>query len=210
MPRPTNTSQRRSQISSGLIKVMARSGYNGASIAEIARAAELTPGLIHYHFKNKQEILLAALDDLVSRHEEELDEHLARVPDAAPDQVAAFINTHLGLGATADPDALACWVLLSGEALRQPQVQAPYAAAIAGMAQRLEALIKMGTSAGTFECEDPAGAAAAIIAAIQGYFVLAATARDVIPRGSAARSVHQMAQGVLQCQTPLPVRRPGS
>lgn len=72
--RPPNTNARRAQISGGLIKVMAKRGYDGASVNEIAKAAELTPGLIHYHFKNKQEILLAALADLVARHEERLDE----------------------------------------------------------------------------------------------------------------------------------------
>jgi len=70
MARPSNTDERRLQIMGALVKVMAKRGYDGASVADIARAARLTPGLVHYHFKNKQEILLAALRDLVARRGE--------------------------------------------------------------------------------------------------------------------------------------------
>ncbi|MEZ4224723.1 MAG: TetR/AcrR family transcriptional regulator [Polyangiaceae bacterium] len=197
MPRPPNTDERRAQITGGLITVMAKRGYDGASVNEIAKAAGLSPGLIHYHFKNKQEILLAALADLVSRHEERLDEHLAKSPQAAPQQIAAFIDVHLGLGASADPEGLACWILISGEALRQPAVQRDLTTAIAALVKRLEIIIATGCESGVFEHSSPAEAAAAIVAAIQGYFVLAAVSRDLVPRGSALRSTIKMAAGLL-------------
>ena len=38
---------------------MADRGYERASVTAIAKAAGLTPGLVHYHFHNKKEILLA-------------------------------------------------------------------------------------------------------------------------------------------------------
>ena len=104
------------------MKVMAKRGYDGASIADIAKAARLTPGLVHYHFKNKQEILLAALRDLVARHAQPRGPARAAAGDPAA-ALSAFIDFHLGLGADADPEALACWILLSGEALREPKVR---------------------------------------------------------------------------------------
>ena len=73
MPRPSNTEERQAQITGALMKVMAKRGYDGASVADIAKAARLTPGLVHYHFKSKQEILLAALRDLVARHDANLE-----------------------------------------------------------------------------------------------------------------------------------------
>ena len=42
MPRPSNTAERRAQITGALVKVMARRGYDGATIADIAKAARLT------------------------------------------------------------------------------------------------------------------------------------------------------------------------
>jgi TetR/AcrR family transcriptional regulator, transcriptional repressor of bet genes len=188
------------------MKVMARRGYDGASIADVAKAARLTPGLVHYHFKNKQEILLAALRALVSRHDVKLEERLARAGGDPIAEVAAFIDFHLGLGADADPDALACWILLSGEALREPKVRVQFAKALEATAMRLSDVVRRGAEQRLFECDTIDAAASALVAAIQGYFVLAATARAVIPKGSAAWSTRQMAEGLLRPVRPFPSR----
>jgi TetR/AcrR family transcriptional repressor of bet genes len=50
---------------------------------------------------------------------------------------------------------------------------------------------------GRFRCADPDAAAAAILATIQGYFVLGATARELVPRGSAARAAAAMCEGLV-------------
>ena len=78
----------------------------------------LSPGLVHYHFESKLEILVAAVHALVATHARGLDAAHAGKDDA-PAQLVAFIDIHLGLGAHADPDALACWVLMMAEALRE-------------------------------------------------------------------------------------------
>ena len=41
--------------------MIARHGYEKATIQAIAAQAGLAPGLIHYHFKNKQEILVSLI-----------------------------------------------------------------------------------------------------------------------------------------------------
>ena len=61
MPRPSNTDERRAQIADALKRVMARKGYDGATVNDIAAEADLTPGLVHYHFRNKLEILLTEI-----------------------------------------------------------------------------------------------------------------------------------------------------
>ena len=199
MARPSNTDERREQITQALVKVMAKRGYDGASIGDIAKASRLTPGLVHYHFKSKQEILLEALRLLVVRHESRLDARLAEVEGDPGAEVAAFIDVHLRLGADADPEALACWILLSGEALREPKVRTGYAGELERLAKRLAAIIRRGIQSGAFGCApaEADAAATALVATIQGYFVLAATARSVIPKGSAATSTKKMARGLL-------------
>ena len=198
MARPSNTEARREQISAALIKVMATRGYDGASVADIARAARLTPGLVHYHFESKQQILLAALERLVARHLAGLDARLAQAPGDAPAELDAFIDFHLGLGANADPEARACWILLSGEALREPKVRVELERALEALASRLQRVIADGVEQRAFSCERPAAAASALLAVIQGYFVLAATARSLIPKGSAAACTRLMAEGLLR------------
>jgi TetR/AcrR family transcriptional repressor of bet genes len=203
MPRPSNTDERQAQIIGALMKVMAKHGYDGASIADIAKAARLTPGLVHYHFGSKQEILLAALRDLIARHDAKLEARLARAGGDPVAEVSGFIDFHLGLGADADPEALACWVLLSGEALREQKVRVGFAAALDGMARRLAGVIRRGVKQELFVCDSIDAAASALVATIQGYFVLAATAREVIPRGSAAVSTRRMAEGLLRPTRPF-------
>jgi TetR/AcrR family transcriptional repressor of bet genes len=198
MARPSNTDERRAQITRGLIEVMSKRGYDGASIADIAKAARLTPGLVHYHFENKREILLAALHELVARHDANLAARLAPLSGDPIGEVGAFIDLHLALGSDADPEALACWILLSGEALREQTIRAEYEKALQTSTARLARVIEHGVEARVFQCDSIPAAASALVAVIQGYLVLAATARSLIPRGSAAASAKLMATGLLR------------
>src|SRR5688572_12958697 len=120
--RPRSTEVRREQIVAAFRSVMAERTYDGATIAVVAEEAGLTPGLVHYHFESKLEILLALIDAQVAEHAARVD---ARVADAGDDPRArldAYIDAHLATGRGADPDALACWVAITAEALRQPEV----------------------------------------------------------------------------------------
>jgi TetR/AcrR family transcriptional repressor of bet genes len=203
MSRPSNTEERRAQITHALTTVMARHGYDGATIADVARAARLTAGLVHYHFKNKEEILLAVLAELVERHDQRLETRLSEAAGDPAAELVAFIDFHLGLGADADPDALACWILISGEALRNHKVRTKFEQALERMAGRLERIIARGVEQRAFTCPSAPAAASALLATIHGYFVLAATARELIPRGSAALAAKQMASGLLAPRRPL-------
>jgi TetR/AcrR family transcriptional repressor of bet genes len=108
----------------------------------------------------------------------------------------------VGLGAATDPDALCCWILISGEALRQPEVQIRYAAAISKFVARLQAIIETGCESGAFADVEPTEAATAIVAAIQGYFAFAATSLEIVPPGSALPSMLKMAEGLLGSSLP--------
>ena len=236
MPRPTNTSDRRAQIIDALIAVMATQGYDGASIGDIARHAGLAPGLVHYHFDSKLEILVEAVRTIAARHEAALDARTASAPvrERLDDPVrgrdpvrerldapvrgrdpvrelVAFIDVHLGLGAHAAPDLLACWVLVVAEALREKRVRTEVERVLASLRARVVDILERGNAAKVFACADVPAAAAALIAIIQGYFAVAATARDVIPSGSAARSTIRMMEALVGARLiPGLARRPTS
>jgi TetR/AcrR family transcriptional repressor of bet genes len=131
MARPSNTDERRLQIMGALVKVMAKRGYDGASSPTSpggpahARAGPLP-------LQEQAEILLAALHDLVARRDASLEARLGAAEGDAIAELTAFIDFHLGLGADADPEALACWILLSGEALREPRVRVEFEEGVAG------------------------------------------------------------------------------
>ncbi len=181
MSRPSNRAQRREEIAAALLKVMAKRGYEGAALSDVAAEAGLTQGLIHYHFKDKLEILLEAQRMLLARHLVALGAAVYSAGSPAR-QVAAFIDFHLGLGTTKNPEALACWITLIGEAIRQQAVRDDFEKITKSLAEMLAAIVKQGISDRVFRCDDPLTAAAALVAAIQGYLVLGATARSVIRR----------------------------
>ena len=207
MPRPSNTAERRTQVARALLRVMAKTGYERASVADVAKVAKIAPGLVHYHFKNKLEILLAAVDELAKDYDERLARHLKTADGNPARELQVFIDAHLHAGSEADPQALACWIDISGEALRDSQVKKAFARVIAGSAERLRDILERGTALELFACDEPDVAAAALIAAIQGYFLLGATARDVVPRGSAARAVMSMCEGLVVRGSATPAQR---
>ncbi len=51
----------RDKIVEAALSVMSERGLSQTSIKEIAAAAEINPGLIHYHFKNKEAVLAAVV-----------------------------------------------------------------------------------------------------------------------------------------------------
>ncbi len=195
MPRPKNTTERRHQIVEALIKVMAKRGYERASVTTVARTADLTPGLVHYHFKNKQEILLALMGELATRLEQRIQrrDETARTPR---DHLDAYIDGHVALGEDADPDAVSCWVAVSAESLRQPEVQTLYNEIVK---KDLDELKRLVYDVLEEEGRDPdlaEGIAAGLYSAIEGSYHLAIAAR-VAPPGFAAPALRQMAAGLL-------------
>lgn len=178
---------------------MAESGYEQASIAAIAKAAGLTPGLVHYHFTGKQEILLTLIEDLAQTLRERFTRRLvdAHTPRAKLD---ALIDAHVALDADADPAAVACWVHIGVEAIRQPEVATLYQRIIA---DQLATLRDLAGDALQAQGDDPARApeiAAALLAAIQGAYQLAVAAPGTIPPGSFARALKEMASGLLRAK----------
>lgn len=202
MPRPSNRDARRAEIVDGLRVVMAERGYDGASVAAIARQAGLAPGLVHYHFGSKQEILLGLVDALRANLSERLERRLAEAttPWARLD---AWIDAHLALGDDADPAAVACWVAIGAEAVRTEAVRATYQAAVTADLDRGEELVAAVLAAELGPSATPSARAAAtgLLAAIEGCYRLAAAAPDAVPAGFAAPSVRHMARGLLRAQS---------
>ena len=196
MPRPSNTDARRRQICRALLSVMAKKGFDGATVADIANFAGLTPGLVHYHFANKLEILTALIDQLATRHHQRLTDALA---SAGPDprrQLGTFVDTHLSLDA-AEPDAVAVWTALTAEALRSHEVRHSFQTALSVARAPLTTIIQRGADEGYFTPNDVAAATACVLAIIQGYLALASTTEGLIPTGSAATEARRAAAGLM-------------
>jgi TetR/AcrR family transcriptional regulator, transcriptional repressor of bet genes len=196
MGRPSNTDERRAQIVRGAMEVVARQGFERASVSQIAKAAGLSPGLVHYHFANKQEVLLALGDALVSHADERLPQGDLE-PRAALD---AFVDAHLASGPGASRAAVACWVALGAEAVFVPEVRELYQRILGERRARLLELLRAVCRSEGLRTRGLDVVAASVIAAIEGYFQIALAAPELVPEGSAAGAVKRSLGALLAAQ----------
>jgi AcrR family transcriptional regulator len=80
--RPARLENGRRDLMDIAIDCFARYGYQGASIDRIAKAAGLTKGAIYYHFKDKEELLFAAVKNRVGQFERRVISDIGAVKDA--------------------------------------------------------------------------------------------------------------------------------
>lgn len=179
-----------------MLGVMAQRGYAQASIAEVGRAAGLSPGLVHYHFRNKEEILIGLVDRLGRTVRERFERFDAKARSPR-ERVMAFVDAALKLGSGADPDAVACWVALGTEALTRPSVGAAYRRVVGDQITLLTKLVGAALGEGGGDETRAPAIAAGVFAAIEGALRLSTIAPGVIPQGSAASTVRAMADGLL-------------
>jgi len=65
--RPAEAGDRRKQIIKSTVEIMSEAGVAGATTARIAADVGVSEPALYRHFKNKQGMLLAALDDISAR-----------------------------------------------------------------------------------------------------------------------------------------------
>jgi AcrR family transcriptional regulator len=58
----------REKIVDAAYRVLAEQGYEAATVKEIARAAGVAPGLLHYYFASKDDLLVEVLSEASSRY----------------------------------------------------------------------------------------------------------------------------------------------
>ncbi len=192
MPRPSNTAQRKTEIVHGLAQVMAERGYAKATIKEIARASRLTPGLVHYHFRDKQQILLSLMDGLAALVRARLDSSALETPD-----LFAAIHALLGTEEGVETAAVACWVVIGAEAVRQPDVQELYEGLMHEAIEVFTKRFRAATRSAKRSEATAETAAVSVVAAIEGFFRLSAGAPSCVRAGSAAGAVREIAKGFI-------------
>ena len=183
-PRPT-TELRREQIVDALLKQIAHAGYAGATIQSIAATAGINPGLIHYHFKDKRGILVAAVETLAAYARARYERRAANATTPAQ-RLRAYIDARLAYGADARTDAVAAWVMIGAEAVRDADVRAVYGQAVESELRQVRALLRARLVEAGKRTRGATRLAAALLAYVEGVFALASAARELVPKGFAA------------------------
>jgi AcrR family transcriptional regulator len=109
---------RREQILDALYVVMARQGLAGTSITDIADAAGMARGALHYFFRSKDDIVVALMERMGAAYLRRLDRWL----DAQCD-VEALVAFHFAGDENALTQQLAVWLDFWGQATTHKDIQ---------------------------------------------------------------------------------------
>ena len=191
MSRKSNTAERRQQILDAFLLVLADAGYQGATIMAIAKTAGLTPGLIHYHFKTKQEILLNVVASLVATSNARFQDLNAN-SQTAEESLFAYIDAKLAKGEGAQPTAVTAWVMIAAEAIRDAEVREVFQTAIRAELLLVTDLIKNCLRESKKRTHAARTLAAGLLSFVEGAFQLASATSDVMPSGYAAGTAKKM------------------
>lgn len=137
-------------------------------VQDIAKATNVSGGLIHYHFSSKDELMAEMLRATSAVERRQLAEFVAG-PGTAVERLDKVINHYIPLGR--DDSSWILWIEAWAAGLRTPHVRIILEELEEAWIGALEACIRDGVSAGEFACADPRAAAERLDALLDGLIV---------------------------------------
>lgn len=166
MPRPSVESERRSQILHAACAVIAERGIRAMRVADVARCAELSPGIIHYYFDNKRELTRAAFEDNFARS---LRRRIAILesPGNPVDRLRTLVEAYLPRGQET-VQAWHLWTELWAAALHDDDLREINDRAYDHWRAIVAGLIREGQATGQIEPGDPVALANQLVGLLDG------------------------------------------
>ena len=110
---------RRQQLIDATIVVLARKGYSALTVADVAKTAGLSVGIINFHFESKEKLLASCLSHLTEEYYRNWQSALA-VPGASVAEKLQLIVLGDFNDKIFTPDKLAAWIAFWGETQGRP------------------------------------------------------------------------------------------
>jgi TetR/AcrR family transcriptional repressor of bet genes len=192
--RPKNTEARRAQIADAMIAVVAAVGLDEATVPAIAAAAALSPGLVHYHFASKDEILPLAVERLGLRLEVRAEARLRAAGDDPRARVLALCDAWLARDEGADAEAVRAWAAIGAAAARRDDIRALTAAFTDRAVERLR--IEIARALPPARRRGARDVAASLVIFLEGALRVG-TMSDALAPGDGARLSHKLVDRLL-------------
>lgn len=188
--------KRRAEIIEATFFCIALKGYSNITMQDIADSAGVSKGVIHYYFRNKDELFLSVLEKLIK----DLDGHLARNVDQAktpPEKVRAIINAvfeKTGANKKFQIVVLDLWA----HSMRNATLKTAHRSQYARYRHLAKKIIAEGIDEGYFKECDPARAASALIGLIEGFAIQWIFDGKAFDLASAQQCTEEIIMGYLQ------------
>jgi TetR/AcrR family transcriptional repressor of bet genes len=112
-------SVRRAQLIEATIRALARKGFAALTVADVAKEAGLSTGIVIFHFNSKDELIAAVLDSLAAEYHDHWAECVAQAGPSPADRLKALILSDFD-ASVFTPERLAAWVAFWGETQGRP------------------------------------------------------------------------------------------
>jgi AcrR family transcriptional regulator len=181
---------RRAQIVRATVRCLARDGYARLTMKKVAREAGVSQGILHYYFRDKRDILAAALETVAG--------DLNRRVAAAQARGARDPHTRLRsvvracLEAALEPrEVWTVFIEFWGEMPHDARLRAINAAVYERARAALAELVRDGVRAGVFRDVRPADAAAVVLGLVDGVSLQLTFEPDAMTAARAARLIDE-------------------
>ena len=160
---------RRSQLTRAAYKVVGQKGYYDFTIKDIAREAGLSTGLIHYYFKNKEDLLLNLLKEMNADLKYYLNKALTVLSDPR-DKLLTFCDQAFDL---VDREKAYFYVLIDfwAQINRNKRIRQANIKLFQSYRDEIAAILKEGAAKGVFLVVDVKLTSVIIISLIQGTII---------------------------------------
>lgn len=163
--------QRRAQMMAAALEVISERGYADTRIADVAERAGISPALVIYYFKTKDQLLTEAIRQYEDSWYAVGQRRMAELPTSA-----ARIEEIVAMSCLpeADPEPASSWQLwldFWAQAARHPAVATVRRESDERWRDQIAALVVAGQAAGEFRDADPGSFAICLTALIDGLTV---------------------------------------
>lgn len=110
---------RRQQLIDATVAVLARKGYAAMTVADVAKEAGLSPGIVIFHFRSKDELLADTLSFLAAEYRRNWHEQLRQAGDSASERLLAVLLSDFDRHIFTR-QKLAAWIAFWGETQGRP------------------------------------------------------------------------------------------
>ena len=110
---------RRQQLIEATIDVMARKGYSGTTMLDVAKAAGLSSGIVNFHFETKEKLLVETLKYLADEYRANWHKALNGAGSDPADKLIALLFSDFN-PEICTPRKLAAWCAFWAEAQSRP------------------------------------------------------------------------------------------
>jgi AcrR family transcriptional regulator len=166
--RADQADQRRAELLDATRRVVLERGLASTRVADIARATNVSGGLIHYHFATKDDLITEMLRSTSDSEIQRLREIVAE-PGTAVERLDRVLLFYIP--ASRSDQSWILWLDAWAVGVREPHVRTILLELEGAWIEILSEVITEGVATGEFVCDDPQGSAERIDGMLDGLVV---------------------------------------